>query len=223
MSEGSSHLREKIMAHPALHNTQAYEPRSIEPDSLFGRAISGAAVAAARALSELACAQVSVNRTQIEVLPLRDLPFVGGSPGDDVVALFLTFGGGDDGDIMLVYDIDQARSLADQMLMAPRGTTIEFDELALSAIAESGNIIGSHFLTAIASLTGTELEISTPTPLIDTRGAVLSIPATRVANSGDTFLAIQSEYFCQDGPEIGATLLVLPHNGFHSAILRGLV
>lgn len=211
------------MAQPALHNAPANEPRWIEPDSPLGRAMAGAAVAAAHALSELACVRIHVNRTQVEVLPLRDLPFVGGSPGDDVVALFLTFSGSDTGDIVLVYDVDQARSLADQLLMIPQGTTVEFNELALSAISESANILGSHFLTAIAALTGAELEISTPSPLIDSRGAVLSIPATRVASAGDTFLAIQSEYYSQDGPGIGATLLVVPHSGFRSAMLRSLV
>ena len=211
------------MVRPMLPDAPAGEPRTIDPTSPLGRAMSGAAVAVAHALSELACVPVRVQHTQVEVLPLRELSSVGGSPGDDVVGLFLTFSGSDSGDIMLVYEVDQARSLVDQLLTNPLGTTEEFDELALSAIAESGNILGSHFLTAIATLTGAELEISPPVPLLDTRGAVLSIPAAKIAHANDTFLAIQSDYDCQDGPGIGATLLVVPHNGFHSTMLRSLL
>jgi chemotaxis protein CheC len=210
------------MLRPALPKPSPNGAKSLAQDSDFERAIGGAAVAAAHALSQLAAVRVHVRQTQVEMLPLRELSSVGGSPADDVVALFLTFDGGDRGDIMVVYEIEQARRLADQMLIQPQGTTVAFDELALSAISESGNIIGSHFLTAIGTLSGLKLDISTPTPLIDSRGAVLSIPATRAAFTGDTFLTIQSDFYCQDGIEIGTTLLVVPHDGIHSAILRGL-
>lgn len=191
-------------------------------DSAAGQAIAVAGDAVAAALSEISGAAVRADNLDVSLLPLADLTALGGSPEDDVVALFLTFGGTDNGQIMLVYNVEQAFYLADQMLWNPPGTTVELDEMALSALTESGNILGSHFLTAIADITGVELEISTPEPLIDIRGAALSVTATAVAHHGDSFLSIQIDFVSDEGMNLGATLLVVPEEGMQSTMMRRL-
>jgi chemotaxis protein CheC len=184
--------------------------------------MQGAAEAVAAALSEISGVAVRPNNLEVSTLPLADITMLGGRPDDDVVALFLTYGGTDSGQILLVFDVEQARILADQMLWNPPGTTLEFDEMALSALSESGNILGSHFLTAIANFTGSELEISTPEPVVDIRGAALSIAATSVAHHSDSFLSIRIDFDSDDGLNLGATLLVVPDEGMHSTMMRRL-
>jgi chemotaxis protein CheC len=191
-------------------------------DSPVGRAMAGAGDAVALALSEISGASVRASDLAVSMLPLVDLTSLGGAPDDEVVALFLTYGGTDSGQILLVYDVAQAHALADQMLWNPPGTTTELDEMALSALTESGNILGSHFLTAIANYTGVKLEISTPEPLVDIRGAALSVAAASVAHRGDTFLSIQIDFISDDGLNLGATLLVVPEEGMHATMMRRL-
>jgi chemotaxis protein CheC len=194
----------------------------IADDSPLGRAIIQASEAVALALSELVGIPMRAANPRVEVLPLCDLASIGGSPGDDVVALFLTYGGSDSGQIMLLYDLEQARMVADQLLWNPPGTTVELDDMVLSALSESGNILASHFLTAIAETAGMRLEISTPKPLIDFRGAALSVPAVAVAHKSDTFLSIRSDFHSDSLPSVGTTLLVVPDDGFDSTVIRSL-
>jgi chemotaxis protein CheC len=206
-----------------LHSEAGVTARyTFPPDSPVRRAIADAGDAVGAALSEISGVAVRANALDVSMLPLADLSTLGGKPDDDVVALFLTYGGTDSGQIMLVYKREQAHILADQMLWNPPGTTTELDEMALSALAESGNILGSHFLTAIANCTGIELAISTPEPVIDIRGAVLSVAATSVALHGDSFLSIQIDFTCDDGLNLGATLLVVPEEGMQSVMMRRL-
>ncbi|MEZ4520586.1 MAG: chemotaxis protein CheC [Thermomicrobiales bacterium] len=191
-------------------------------DSPVGRAIARAADAVAAALSELSGIQVHASNPEANLLPLADLPNIGGSPGDTVVTLFLTYDGTDSGQIILIYNLDQARALVDQMLWNPPGTTFDFDEMELSALAESANILGSHFLTAIANISGAELDISIPEPLVDLRGATLSIPAAAAASSGDSFLSIRSDFESDGASILGTTLLVIPDRGVESVMMRSL-
>ncbi|HLT17891.1 MAG TPA: chemotaxis protein CheC [Thermomicrobiales bacterium] len=210
------------MVQQELPNTGALARQVVPADSPLGRAFGRAAQAVALALSELAGVEMRAADPRIEVLPLCELASIGGCPGDNVVALFLTYGGSDSGQIMLLYDLDQARMVADQMLWNPPGTTVELDEMVISALSESGNILASHFLTAIAETAGMQLEISTPRPLVDFRGAALSIPAVAVAHRGDTFLSIRIDFHSDSLPLVGTTLLVVPDDGFDSTVIRSL-
>jgi chemotaxis protein CheC len=210
------------MTQRAPHRPKTAGRGLISQASPLGRAIVEAADAVAAALSNLSGVEVKAHDARVCVLPIGELANIGGCPGDDVVALFHTYGGTDNGQIMLIFDVDQARILADQMLWNPPGTTTDLDAMALSALAESSNILGSHFLTAIADMSGAQLAISTPEPLIDFRGAALSIPAAAVAKRGDTFMSIQSDFRGRAGTAIGATLLVVPENGFDSTVIWGL-
>lgn len=206
-----------------LHSESKTPPRYEFPaDSPAGQAMGVAGDAVAAALSEISGVAVHAGNLSVSMLPLADLTALGGRPDDDVVALFLTFAGTDRGQIMLVYSVEHAFMLADQMLWNPPGTTVELDEMALSALNESGNILGSHFLTAIADITGVELAISTPEPLIDVRGAALSVTATAVAHHGDSFLSIQIDFVSDGGLNLGATLLVVPEEGMQSTMMRRL-
>ncbi len=191
-------------------------------ESPVGQAMSVAGDAVAAALGEISGAAVRADNLNVSMLPLTDLTTLGGLPEDEVVALFLTFNGTDDGQIMLVYSMEQAFMLADQMLWQPPGTTTELDEMALSALTESGNILGSHFLTAFADITNVELDISTPEALVDIRGAALSVTAAAVAHYGDSFLSIQLDFVSEDGLNLGATLLVVPDEGMQSTMMRRL-
>lgn len=191
-------------------------------DSPVVHSMSAAGAAVAAALSDISGVAVYASNLSVSMLPLVDLTTIGGDADDEVVALFLTYRGAESGQIILVYDAEQAHLLADQMLWNPPGTTRELDEMALSALTESANILGSHFLTAIATYTGIELEISTPEPVVDLRGAALSVVAATVARQGDSFLSIQIDFTNEDGLDLGATLLVMPQHGIDAAMMRRL-
>jgi chemotaxis protein CheC len=136
----------------------------------FGRA----QVDALQELASIGCGQALTALGKLSGLRLdMDVPeaWVGASPGAiaafmgalglDVVAVGVKLEGPLTGDLVLALAEPDAEALA-----AALGSPAEagrFGPLARSAIMESGNIVGSAFVSAVASLVGQTLLLSVPT------------------------------------------------------------
>jgi chemotaxis protein CheC len=95
------------------------------------------------------------------------------------------------------------------MCSLPRGSTAAPHELAESAIAELGNVVGSAFVNALADDLNLVLHPTPPAFLHDMAGAVLqTLYAEILAQDGD--VAIMDTLFAEPSGRVAGILIVAP-------------
>lgn len=147
---------------------------------------------ASRALSSLTTGQIHLSPPQLTWVQLAEMPQIAGVPDSVVVAVYLGIEGDLTGHLMLLFTEEGARRTVDLLLGQPLGTTPELDELALSALAETGNICGSSCLNAISDRTGLRVVPTTPAVVIDMAGAILESVVTELYMNGDEVLMVET-------------------------------
>jgi chemotaxis protein CheC len=140
--------------------------------------------------------------------------FLGGL-GQDLVAVGVKLEGPLTGDLLLALPEPDAERLAALLgYPAPGGA---FGQLAESALMETGNIVGSAFVSAVAALVGEKLLLSVPT---FARGSGRHCVEALVAHAGSVALA--TRFTCSDGAALEGLILVMPEPERIAKLLSGL-
>ena len=82
-------------------------------------------------------------------------------------------------------DVD-AMYLADWLLQARPGTTSRLGPLEYSALAETGNVVLSSFLNALAQFSNSSLQPSPPTVMVDSPAALLEVALASITEGSST-------------------------------------
>ncbi|HLO02950.1 MAG TPA: chemotaxis protein CheC [Symbiobacteriaceae bacterium] len=149
---------------------------------------------ASRAISSLTTGQIQLNSPQLTWVQLSAMPRIAGVPDSVVVAVYLGIEGDLDGHLMLLFTEEGACRTVDLLMGQSLGTTPGLDDLALSALAETGNICGSSFLNAISDRTGLRVVPTTPAVVIDMAGAILESVVTDLYMNGDEVLMVETGF-----------------------------
>jgi chemotaxis protein CheC len=129
---------------------------------------------AATALAQLAGVKISIDVPQIWSAPFEEIVGRTSPDADDEVAVVSMRVLGDlAGQIMFVMRKDAAASLLDVLLGRTPGTGTISGEMERSGLQETGNIMASSFLNALARWMGKILLPSVPTVAVDNRDAVI--------------------------------------------------
>ncbi|MBI5712388.1 MAG: chemotaxis protein CheC [Chloroflexi bacterium] len=163
--------------------------------------------------------KVIASHSQTELVPLPAIPTLLGGAENDAVGIYLQMQGALPGQMMLVLPHLKAFELADLVLGVPVGTTQQLGSLERSALAEVGNMTGSFFLSAIASLTGLDTRPSPPAVVVDMVGAIIDIIVATSGGTSDQVLVIRSAFQC-DGREVQADFWVIPDTVKTSEFLK---
>ena len=142
------------------------------------------------------------TQPQVKLVPLAQIALLLGGPEVEAVGIYLQAHGELNGQIMLVMPYENALRIVDFMMEEPRGTTKRLGVLERSALGELGNVTGTSFLNAIASLIGLGSLPTPPAMIVDMVGAILDIITSVVAQAGDHALMFSAELATDDGEEI---------------------
>lgn len=137
-----------------------------------------------------------------------------------VVGILLSVEGDITGNMMFIVDNYAARQLVN-ILMSENGTSLEFDEMELSALKEIGNILTASYLNALAGLTNLKILPSVPQLAIDMAGAILSVPAIEFGKVGDSVLYIETE-FSEGITKVFGDFLLIPDVESYEVLLKAL-
>ncbi len=118
---------------------------------------------AATALSQLLNAKVNLSEPSIDVIKFRDLASRVGHENRMVAALHMYIRGEAPGQIVVLFDREQAIDFVSTFLKRVIGDIQVFDSIADSTLKEIGNIIAGSYLSAINNLTGQNVLPSVPT------------------------------------------------------------
>jgi chemotaxis protein CheC len=131
--------------------------------------------------------------------------FLGGL-GGDLVAVGVKLEGRLTGDLLLALPEQDAEGLA-RMLGFPPGDG-GWEGMAQSALMESGNIVGSAFVSAVATLVNETLLLSVPT---FARGSGRACVERLVSHAGSVAIATRFSAWAEDtGQALEGLILVMP-------------
>ncbi|HEX3464470.1 MAG TPA: chemotaxis protein CheC [Candidatus Elarobacter sp.] len=164
---------------------------------------------AATALSQLLNTTVKLAEPTIDVLKYRDLTTRIGVDRS-VAALHMYIRGEAPGQMVVLFDRDQAAEFVNVFIKRIIGDIQVFDSIVDSTLKELGNIIAGSYLTALISLTGINLLPSVPTL---SYGSVQSAFRTlmSILPDQDVFL-IESQFLDKDRAVSGQFILI-PETG----------
>jgi chemotaxis protein CheC len=138
-----------------------------------------------------------------------------------VVGILLNVTGDIKGSMMFTMDIHAARQLVNILFGNKVSSSLEFDELELSALKEIGNILTASYLSALAGLTNLKILPSVPELAIDMAGAILSVPAIEFGKVGDSVLYIETE-FSEGVTKVFGDFLLIPDVDSYEVLLKAL-
>jgi chemotaxis protein CheC len=118
---------------------------------------------AATALSQLLNAKINLSEPRIDVIKFRDLASRVGHEDRIVAALHMYIRGEAPGQMVVLFDRDQAVDFVATFLKRIIGDIQIFDSISDSTLKEIGNIIAGSYLSAINNLTGQNVLPSVPT------------------------------------------------------------
>ncbi len=147
-----------------------------------------------RALSRMTTGGVHLRDPNLQFVPLTQVPSIAGGPANVVVAVYLGIEGDLNGHVMLLFNVESALNVVDMLLDMPRGSTNSLDEIALSALAETGNVCGTSFLNALSDRTGLRIIPTTPMVVNDMAGAILQSVVTELYLNGDEVLIVETDF-----------------------------
>jgi chemotaxis protein CheC len=181
---------------------------------------------AATALAALLDRPIVQSVPNVMLIPLADMPDQVGGAEKVVVAGLLDITGDLNGFFMVVLDQSQADKIISMMLgkkkRAPReGSMRRYSTVEKSVIAETVNIMGGSYLTALSEMTGMHSSPSTPYLCVDMVGAVLNVALAEAGKAGDFAVFFQSE-LCNEKEKIIGDLFLIPEQSSCDKILESL-
>jgi chemotaxis protein CheC len=146
---------------------------------------------AATALAQLAGVKISIDVPQIWVAPLDAIVGRSSPDGAEVVVVSMRVLGDLAGQILFVMQSGGASALLDILLHRTPGSGGISGEMERSGLQETGNILASSFLNALARWMGKILLPSVPTVAIDRADAVSSQLGDQ---SSESVLAVETAF-----------------------------
>ncbi len=148
----------------------------------------------AYSLSDMVGRPVKIGALRTEIIPINQLVAYTDDPEAETVGIYLVIGDDLPGQAILILSLVDAMYLVDWLLEERPGTTTKLGDLERSALAETGNLVLSSFLNAIAEFTESPLRLSPPAVMIDMLASVLEVAATSVAAITDEVFIIKTNF-----------------------------
>lgn len=181
----------------------AFGPREVDALQELASVGCGQAISA---LGKLAGRrfEMDVPEAWIGAEPGAIAAFLGGL-GQDLVAVGVKLEGALTGDLLLALPEPDGENLAAMLGFPP---TPGWGGMAESALMESGNIVGSAFVSAVGTLVGEKLLLSVPTFV---RGSGRACVEALVSHAGSIALATRLTACAEDtGAALEGLILVMP-------------
>jgi chemotaxis protein CheC len=161
---------------------------------------------ASTALSSMLGRSVDITVPNAFVLPMAEAVENIGNPEDDVTGIVLGVFGDMEATVLLLVNPNHAALLCG-MLGVPADS--EFGE---SALMEIGNIVGSSYINALATMTGMSIEPTPPSLATDMLAAIVESVLAARATGGDVALLLDSDMVVE-GEDCSVSFLLVPDQG----------
>jgi chemotaxis protein CheC len=161
---------------------------------------------ASTALSGMLGRSVDISVPKAQALPFAEAVEAAGDAETEVTGIVLGIIGEMRGTVLLLVPPADADAMCRMLGVEPD------DEFALSALGEIGNIVGTSYINALASMTGIEIEPTPPATATDMLGAIFESVLAGATMSGDVALLLDSNLVVE-GEDCSISFLLVPDQG----------
>lgn len=166
---------------------------------------------AAAGLSQLLDRNISVTTNHAATGGIAEMYELLGGEDARVAGIYLVMTGDLSGHIMLLFPERNALDMVDLLLEQPPGTSQEFDEMALSALGEVGNITAAAFLNTYSDNTGLTIHPSPPVPVLEMASALVNTLLVEVAATGGELGMIETLF--RDAESLAKGVVLIAPSG----------
>jgi chemotaxis protein CheC len=170
---------------------------------------------ASTALSGMLGRSVDISVPNAQALPIAEAVEAAGNPEAEITGIVLGITGEMGGTVLLLVPPRDADALCRLLGVEPD------DEFARSALGEIGNIVGTSYINALASMTGMEIEPTPPATATDMLGAIVESALAGAAMTGDVALLLDSNLVVE-GEGCSVAFLLVPDQGGVALLLERL-
>src|SRR3954470_12283503 len=170
---------------------------------------------AATALSTLIGRAVDISVPSAVLLPLADAVDAAGPAESEVTAVMLRTGGQLDALVLLLFSPQDASDVCRLLDVEPNTM------LGASALGEVGNILGASYVSALATMSGLELELSPPQVVANMVAAIVSTVLVSHAGAEGLAFLLDSELHIE-GASCSLSLMLVPTPAGIDELLRRL-
>lgn len=171
---------------------------------------------AATALSQLLNTKIQLSEPRIDVIKFRDLASRVGHQSRIVAALHMYIRGEAPGQMVVLFDREQAGDFVSTFLKRIIGDIQVFDSISDSTLKEIGNIIAGSYLSAINNLTGQNILPSVPTL---SYGTIQSAFRTLMSILPDQDVFLVESLFLYKDKEVAGQFILIPETGSLAPLL----
>lgn len=164
---------------------------------------------AATALSQVLNTKVRMKLPKVSIVGFDEAVSSMGDPEEIVMAVLVQVSGKINGMMLYMLHLDFVNAILSRLVGKYVTDYTEIDEMSVSAIEESGNIIISSYINAITKLAGIDVSLSVPSTAISMRGAIMSVPMAEFGYVTDKLLLIEGEFLIGD-KQLEGNLMLLP-------------
>jgi chemotaxis protein CheC len=161
---------------------------------------------ASTALSSMLGRSVDISVPKAQALPFAEAVEAMGPAEQDITGIVLGIVGEMNGTVLLLVPPADADAMCRMLGVEPD------DEFALSALGEIGNIVGTSYINALASMTGMDIEPTPPATATDMLGALVATVLAGHAHAGDIALMLDSNLVVE-GEDCSVSFLLVPDQG----------
>ena len=187
---------------------KSYEKMKLEMDILKEIGSIGGGNAAT-AMSSMLNAKVNMSLPKVVILGFNEALDYLGDPEELVAAIFVEMSGELSGIMLLILTKEFSDEVLFRMLGKVDSDFLELEEIDSSVLMETGNIVISSYITAMASLTNVNVELSVPQLAINMVGGIMSAPMSLMGQHSDRIMMITGQ-FTIDGKALDSEMLLLP-------------
>jgi chemotaxis protein CheC len=188
---------------------KAHPMYDLGPNSLIHRMASEGIQHAIQGLSGMVGVTLTAAEPSVSLVNLFEIPNTLGGAETEAVGVYLKMEGKVAGQFMLIFPMQKALELIDLLMDEPTGSTKSIEGIGKSALAEVGNLTGSYFLNAIATLTGLETMPDTPNVICDMVGTIMDVIIATAAEQVEQVIMIET-IILQGGRDVQATFWYVP-------------
>ncbi len=127
---------------------------------------------AANSLSEMINKKVIIDVPELNLVPLNEITGMG-NEDESIVGLNLPLEGDVTGDILITFSKDDAEALSTILTGQTDPNRTDFSPMEISALEETGNILGTHFSNSLTDLLELTLRPSLPYFIEDTMSNIV--------------------------------------------------
>ncbi|WML49262.1 chemotaxis protein CheC [Neobacillus sp. PS3-34] len=151
---------------------------------------------AATALSKLLNKKIEMNVPNVQIVSFDEMVEMAGGSENTAASVFLRIEGEAPGNMFFILPLSQAENFIQQMIGKEEFSfsNLPYNEIALSALQELGNILIGSYLSALSDFTNLSLYPSVPALSIDMVGAIISSGLMEHSQVSDFAIVIDTAF-----------------------------